>query len=168
MARKEDAQDDLQRVPDEVEEILAKIFAQQAEEKARMEREYQAMREQTRRRMEEEAQRPAPLRLVPKKREPRPKYNPDEEEAYLLELVRMFPDMEMESFVEEFRHRRRLFEQLVAAREEAGLTQAEVAKRMSVPRAEVERLEIGDGDPRFSRLERYAKALGKKLEWRLS
>ncbi|SRR5579885_1201929 len=118
--------------------------------------------------------RPSHLRLVereapaPPRQPKRPKYDPDAEEAHLLELIEKFPGIGMERELESFRHHRRLFEQLVRAREEAGLTQAEVAKRMGVPRSAVERLELGGGDPYFSTIERYVSALGKKIEWQIT
>ncbi|GEM_PF-2008382 len=118
--------------------------------------------------------RPSHLRLVereapaPPRQPKRPKYDPDEEEARLLELIEKSPGMGIESVLESFRHHRRLFEQLARAREEAGLTQAEVAKRMGVPRSAVERLELGGGDPHFSTIERYVSALGKKIEWQIT
>jgi DNA-binding XRE family transcriptional regulator len=126
---------------------------------------------------QKKSKRPSHLRLVgrnapapapaPARQPKRPKYDPDAEDAHLLELVEKFPAMGMESLVEDFRHHRRLLEQLVKAREEAGLTQAEVARRMGVPRSAIERLEIGAGNPYFSTIERYVSALGKKIEWEI-
>ncbi len=114
--------------------------------------------------------RPSHLRLVQSDERPpaRPKYSADDMEAYLLELGKMFPGPEAEASLEEFRHHRRLFEQLAAAREEAGISQAELAKRMIVSKALIAQLESGLGNPLFSTIERYVAALGKKIEWRIS
>lgn len=48
---------------------------------------------------------------------------------------------------------------LVAAREAAGLSQAELAKRMGTSQPAVSRLESGSGDPRFSTVARWTQAL---------
>jgi ribosome-binding protein aMBF1 (putative translation factor) len=116
------------------------------------------------------SKRPSHLRLVSSDERPpaRPKYSADAEEAYLVHLAEMIPGPEADAMVEEFRHHRRLFEQLVAARVSAGLSQAEVAKRMRAKRAEVERLESGGSNPRLDMIERYVAALGKKIEWRFT
>jgi predicted transcriptional regulator len=55
----------------------------------------------------------------------------------------------------------------VAARSELGLSQTEVAARMGTSQSAVARLESGDADVRLSTLERYAAALGQRLEVRL-
>jgi HTH-type transcriptional regulator / antitoxin HipB len=49
------------------------------------------------------------------------------------------------------------------AREEAGLTQEEIASRLSTKKSAISRIENHAGDIRLSTLERYAKALGKQL-----
>jgi len=53
---------------------------------------------------------------------------------------------------------------LIAARLEAGLSQAEVARRMGVPQPAVVRLEGGTHSPTLSTLARYAKAIGVSLK----
>ncbi|SRR5579885_1512914 len=119
---------------------------------------------------DEQKRRPSHLRVVqPDERPPaRPKYSADDMETYLLHIGEMFPGPEAEAMVESFRHHRRLFEQLAAACEEAGLSQSEVAKQMFVSRAAIEKLESGLGNPLFSTIERYVAVLGKKIEWRIS
>jgi len=62
---------------------------------------------------------------------------------------------------------RRLLRQLADEREVAGLTQAEVAARMATSQPAVARMEAGEIDPKLSTVDRYAKALGKSMEWRL-
>ena len=49
------------------------------------------------------------------------------------------------------------------AREEAGLTQEELAVRIGTKKSAVSRMENHAGDIRLSTLERYAAALGKSL-----
>jgi transcriptional regulator with XRE-family HTH domain len=64
-----------------------------------------------------------------------------------------------------------LFDELLRARKEAGLTQAEVAERMGTKTSAVARLEAGGGSqkhsPSIATLEKYAEAVGHRLEIRL-
>lgn len=63
----------------------------------------------------------------------------------------------------------RTFDMILSARNKAGLTQEEVAKRMGTTQSAVARLESGLAKgkwPSMNSLQRYAKALGKKLEFR--
>jgi HTH-type transcriptional regulator/antitoxin HipB len=53
------------------------------------------------------------------------------------------------------------------AREEAGLTQEEVAERLRTKKSAISRIENHAGDIRLSTLERYAKALGRQLSLEL-
>jgi DNA-binding XRE family transcriptional regulator len=59
---------------------------------------------------------------------------------------------------------RALVRALADARERAGLTQAEVARRMGTTQPAVARLERGDADPRLSTVERYAQVVGWRVE----
>lgn len=59
--------------------------------------------------------------------------------------------------------RRELVTELVARREELGLSQTVVAARMGTSQSAVARLERGDADLRVSTLERYAAALDVEL-----
>lgn len=52
---------------------------------------------------------------------------------------------------------------LIKARVEAGLTQAQVAKRMKTSQAAIARMEGGKVKPSANSLERYAKAIGRRL-----
>jgi len=52
---------------------------------------------------------------------------------------------------------------LKQAREEAGLTQAEVAEQMNTQKTAISRIENHAEDIRLSTLEKYAKAFGKTL-----
>ena len=60
-------------------------------------------------------------------------------------------------------------DQIFKARTEAGLTQAEIAKRIGTTQSAVARLESGGGkhSPSLATLEKYASALGYKLQVRL-
>jgi transcriptional regulator with XRE-family HTH domain len=74
---------------------------------------------------------------------------------------------EYEAQAEEFA----LLDELLSARQRAGLTQAEVAARMGTQTPAVARLEAGGGSQRHSpsiaTLRRYAEAVGCRLEIRL-
>lgn len=64
--------------------------------------------------------------------------------------------------------RRALASALSAKRAEMGLSQTEVAALMGTSQSAVARLESGEADLRLSTLERYAAALGQRLDIRLS
>lgn len=57
--------------------------------------------------------------------------------------------------------------QLVAARNRAGLSQSEVARRMGTAQSTVARLESGKSLPAMNSLQRYATAIGHTLQVRL-
>ena len=65
-----------------------------------------------------------------------------------------------------------MFDAILKARKDAGLTQAQVAERMGTKATAVTRLEnaliTGKPSPSLNTLRKYAAALGKKLEVRLS
>lgn len=65
-----------------------------------------------------------------------------------------------------------MFDAILAARKEAGLTQAQVAERMGTKAPAVARLEnaliTGTPSPSLATLRKYAAALGKRLEVRLT
>lgn len=64
--------------------------------------------------------------------------------------------------------RRQVIGDLVAARQQQGLSQTVVAARMGTSQSVIARLESGQVDVRLSTLERYAAAVGRGLEFRLS
>lgn len=66
---------------------------------------------------------------------------------------------EYEALEEEFT----LTKALIEARSRAGLTQAEVARRMKTTQAVVARLESGGSQPSTRTLERFARATGNRL-----
>lgn len=65
-----------------------------------------------------------------------------------------------------------MFDAILAARKEAGLTQAQVAERMGTKAPAIARLEnaliTGSPSPSLATLRKYAAALGKRLEVRLT
>ena len=63
--------------------------------------------------------------------------------------------------------RRRLLRELAAKRERAGITQKDVAARMKTSQSAVARIERGEIDAKLSTVERYATAIGHRLEWRV-
>jgi len=63
--------------------------------------------------------------------------------------------------------RRQLLGDLAAVREELGLSQTVVAARMHTSQSAIARLESAEVDARLSTVERYAAALGKKINWDL-
>lgn len=71
-------------------------------------------------------------------------------------------------FAEAALTRRRLLRELTDHRGRLGLSQTVVAARMGTSQSVVARLESGDVDPRLSTIERYAAALGQRIEWRIS
>jgi ribosome-binding protein aMBF1 (putative translation factor) len=56
---------------------------------------------------------------------------------------------------------------LIRARARAGLTQAQLARRMGTKQSVVARIESGRNPPNFRTLEKYARALGRRIELRL-
>lgn len=75
---------------------------------------------------------------------------------------------EFPSMVEAALNSRRLLRELAMEREALGLTQAEVANRMATSQPAVARLEAGETDAKLSTVARYATALGRKIEWKVS
>jgi transcriptional regulator with XRE-family HTH domain len=63
----------------------------------------------------------------------------------------------------------RFLDEILKARHAAGLTQGEVARRVGTTQSAVARLESGAGrhSPSLATLQRYAKALGYRVELRL-
>jgi transcriptional regulator with XRE-family HTH domain len=61
-----------------------------------------------------------------------------------------------------------LIDEFLKARAAAGVTQAEIAKRIGTTQSAIARLESGKGEPSLGTLRRYARALGCRLELRLA
>lgn len=70
--------------------------------------------------------------------------------------------------VEAARRRRELLKQLGSQREKLGLSQTAVAAVMGTSQSAIARLEAGDVDAKLSTVERFAAALGRKVEWRIA
>lgn len=86
-------------------------------------------------------------------------------EKYIARRKRTHPE-----FAEGFEEGYREFEigvLLRQAREEAGLTQEELARLMHTKKTAISRLENRAGDIKLSTLRRAARALGKELELKL-
>ena len=88
------------------------------------------------------------------------------------EMVREW--MQDDTFVQEYEALEEeflLFDELLRARKESGLTQAEVAQRMATQPSVVARLESGGGrrrhSPSIATLQKYAEAVGCRLEIKL-
>ncbi len=64
--------------------------------------------------------------------------------------------------------RRQLLRELATRREQLGLSQTAVAARMGTSQSAVARLEAGEIDAKLSTVERFAAALGQKVEWRVA
>ncbi len=60
-----------------------------------------------------------------------------------------------------------LAHELIRARTKAGLTQAQVARRMRTSQSAVARMESANGLPSMSSLVKYARAVGRKIDFRL-
>jgi ribosome-binding protein aMBF1 (putative translation factor) len=56
---------------------------------------------------------------------------------------------------------------LIKARAKAGMTQAEVARKMRTTQSVVARIESGSNAPNLKTLERYANAVGRRIELKL-
>ena len=63
--------------------------------------------------------------------------------------------------------RRAVIKELAAARREQGLSQTVVAARMDTSQSVVARLESGAVDVRLSTLEKYAAAVGRRVDLRV-
>lgn len=73
-----------------------------------------------------------------------------------------FPDL-----VDSALERRQLLRALAERRAANGLTQEVVAKRMHTSQSAIARIEAGEVDARLSTVERYAAAVGQRVEWHL-
>ena len=75
---------------------------------------------------------------------------------------------EFPNLVEAALARRQLLRELASRREKLGLSQTVVAARMGTSQSAVARLEAGELDAKLSTVERFAAALGQKIEWRVA
>ncbi len=89
---------------------------------------------------------------------------------FLDELIaeRTAQNPEFPELVEAAVRRRELLRALAARRERLGLSQTAVAARMGTSQSAVARLEAGETDAKLSTVERFAAAIGQKVEWRIA
>jgi ribosome-binding protein aMBF1 (putative translation factor) len=94
----------------------------------------------------------------------------DRRQDFLDEIVdeRGERNPEFPELVDAALRRRRLLRELAARREKLGLSQTVVAARMGTSQSAVARLEAGEIDAKLSTVERFAAALGQKVEWRVA
>jgi seryl-tRNA synthetase len=71
------------------------------------------------------------------------------------------------ALLEAAERRRALLQALAAARNRQHRTQTELAARMQSSQSSVARLETAAGDARLSTLDRYAAAVGLRIQWHL-
>src|SRR3954471_10335686 len=92
-----------------------------------------------------------------------------EEPDFLEEFIaeRTARDPEFPKLMEAAARRRALLKQLAQVREQHGQSQTTVAAEMATSQSSVARLETSSGDARVSTLDRYAQALGFRLQWHL-
>lgn len=94
---------------------------------------------------------------------------PDEQD-FLEEMIDVWTERDP-SFRARFEaawQQRELLRALARRREELGFSQTEVAARMGTSQSTLARLEQGSANPTLATVARLAKALGKKIEWRLT
>ena len=93
----------------------------------------------------------------------------EQEQDFVDEMIAEFtaPDANFPQLLAEEVQRRELIHDLTALRAAHGLSQRAVAQCMDTSPSAVARLEAGASDVKLSTLQRYAAALGKKIEWRV-
>jgi HTH-type transcriptional regulator/antitoxin HipB len=92
-------------------------------------------------------------------------YNREGEQAYLEWRNSLLAHPDTRQVYEEEAAKKELWLQLVEARRVAGITQAELAKRLGVSQAQVARIEKAGYDAyTLNTLRRYVQALGRSLE----
>jgi ribosome-binding protein aMBF1 (putative translation factor) len=89
----------------------------------------------------------------------------DDLEDYITERTERDP--ELPARIDAALRRRELLRSLADERRTRGLPRTTIAARMGTSESAVARLETGEVDPRLSTIERFADALGKRLEWHL-
>jgi len=85
----------------------------------------------------------------------------DDLDAFIEEQTR---DPAFAAAFEDAQARAELLASCVRRRKETGLTQAEVARSMGTTQSAVSDLEAGATDPRLSTLQRYARAVGARID----
>ncbi len=82
--------------------------------------------------------------------------------------VDMLKDAEFRIEYEKLRPRYEAIEQIIRARKEQNITQAELAKRVGTQKSNISRLESGNYNPSLDFLIKIAESLGKKISVTLS
>ena len=77
--------------------------------------------------------------------------------------AKMLEDEEFRVEYERLRPRYEAIEQIIKARKDQNITQAELAKRVGTQKSNISRLESGNYNPSLDFLIRVAESLGKKL-----
>ncbi|HEU4707087.1 MAG TPA: helix-turn-helix transcriptional regulator [Solirubrobacterales bacterium] len=92
-----------------------------------------------------------------------------EEPDFLDELIaeRTARNPDFPKLLEAARRRRALLKELAAVRHGRGQSQTAVAAEMETSQSSVARLEGSAGDARISTVDRYAEALGYRVQWHL-
>lgn len=80
-------------------------------------------------------------------------------------LAAQLQDPEVRMGYEDAQRRKRVVVELVQARRSQGLLQREVAERMGVGQSTVAGFEAGENDPRLGTLQRYARAVNRRLDF---
>ncbi len=75
----------------------------------------------------------------------------------------MLKDEEFKIEYEKLKPRYEAIEQIIRARKEQNITQAELAKRVGTQRSNISRLESGNYNPSLDFLAKIAESLGKKI-----
>ena len=75
----------------------------------------------------------------------------------------MLKDEEFKSEYEKLKPRYEAIEQIIMARKELNMTQAELAKRVGTQKSNISRLESGNYNPSLDFLVKVAESLGKRL-----
>jgi tetratricopeptide (TPR) repeat protein len=93
----------------------------------------------------------------------------DFDEGDLGQLLKEYEgtDPSFAALVKEDVRRHHLLKMLTDLRKQSGKSQADVAEAMGTQQPAIARLEAGGGDPKMSTLQRYAVALGAKIQWRV-
>ena len=95
----------------------------------------------------------------------KPKSDGDFLDELIAEGTRKNP--EFPQLVEAAYRRRKLLRALAGERARRGISQTQVAAKMNTSQSAVARLEAGGIDAKISTVDRFAAALGKRVEWRL-
>ncbi|MDI1464299.1 helix-turn-helix domain-containing protein [Catellatospora sp. KI3] len=84
------------------------------------------------------------------------------------DIIALLPELNDPNFMSDANNRRLLVQVLAQIRRTMNLNQADLARRMNTTQSAVSEIEKGEKEPRLSTLQRYARALGLELQFRLS